>query len=287
MIAMVSEMIDKVICDDCRSVLPRIEEESVDLVITSPPYGRYKKYSNLEQDLGNLDIVEQKPIFLEIFREVHRILKSGRKFVLFFSDIVYKERDGCFLISPTYYLVPDILQLGFRIKNIFIWRKMGSFSNMKPSKDMPPSPVIQSYFEYIFVFQKNGRADYSYVKEEDKKRSHIPMKYVTMQSGVFVFANDNNLKKVHPAVFPVELIKILVMLYSFVGDVVLDPFNGIGTVCEAAKSLNRHYIGIDINKKYCEIAEKRLKDVVSEVEDIQDWIRKMREMNAKLQGNLF
>ncbi len=279
--------VDKIICGNCVDILKEYEDQCIDLVITSPPYSTYKKYSNLKDDLGNLDIIEQKPILMKIFKEIHRILKRGRKFVLFFSDVWHKENNEMHLISPTFYLVPDILDLGFKVKNIFIWRKGGSFSNMKRGRPLPASPVIQSYFEYIFVFQKDGKPDYSYIKAEDKKRSFIPMKYVTRQSGVFTFPNNMKLKRIHPAVFPVELIKILIMLYSFVNDIVLDPFGGIGTVAVAAKALERHFISIDINPDYCNIAEGRVKETVSEVDNIQERITKLRNRAGIMQVKLF
>jgi modification methylase len=283
----VNEFLNKIICGSCLDILPKIPNDSIHLVITSPPYSNLKKYSDKEKDLGNLDIVNQKPFFMKVFKEIHRILKNGRKFVLFYSDVICKDKDGVYVVSPTYYFTPDILNLGFKLRNTFIWRKPGSFSKMKKSKPFPPSPVIQSYFEYIFVFQKNGKVDLSYVKEEDRKRSIIPMKLVTSQSGVFSFSNDMKLKKIHPAIFPVDLIKILIMMYSFVNDIVLDPFNGIGTTCIASKMLNRNYIGIDINEEYCKIAEERLSKTVSEVNKIQDWIEQMRKSRGLKQYTLF
>ena len=277
------EVMDKIICGDSAEILKKLPSESFHLAITSPPYGKYKKYSNLYNDLGNLDIMQQVPVYLKIFKEIHRLLQPGRRFCLFFCDIYQRDKFGVFLVNPAAIFVPPLTELGFRLKNVFIWRKPGSFSNLRKGRGLPPNPVIQSYFEYIFVFQKAGRCNIEYITPEIRQKSGIPMKQVCRQSGIFDFRNDPQLKKVHPAIFPLQMAENLIMLYSFVKDLVLDPFCGIGTTCCAAKALERNYLGIDINPYYCEIARKRSENVTPIVEGINLWIDSKR---GKFQGTL-
>ena len=204
---MKNETKNKIFNGDCLKILKEFPDNFFHLVITSPPYSNLKHYSDLKDDIGNLDIYRQVPILEEVFKQIIRILQPGRKFILFFCDIPVKKDKQTFIESPTYLLVPKILNLGAKIKNIFIWRKPGSFSSwgFSGSLPYPPSPVIKSYFEYIFVFQKDGKPDYSHISKENKKRSSIPVKDIMKFSGVLEYSNSRNLKKIHPAIFPVEL----------------------------------------------------------------------------------
>lgn len=262
---------------DCLELLNKIPERSIHLVVTSPPYGRYRKYSDDPRDLGNMEIFEEFDKLVEVSAKIHRCLADGRKFVLFFSDVIQKDDTGANLISPTMFLAPRILEIGFKVKNIFIWRKPGSWSNMGNSGTCPypPSPIIQSYFEYIFVFQKSGKPDYSYVSNEVKRASLFPAKEVFRESGIFTDKPDES-KKMHPALFPKSLIRRLVMLYSFVNDIVLDPFAGSGTVGVVCRELNRHFILIDLNKDYCRIMKERVERSGSLLKTLETKVSRLR-----------
>lgn len=277
--------LNKILNMDCREALKLLPDNSVHLVITSPPYGNLRKYSDNKNDLSNLDIFTQFDELINIFKETYRVLHPGRKFILFFSDLYNKTREnGVEIISPTVYLAPRILDLGFIIKNIFVWRKPGSWSNMGPggTAPYPPSPVIQSYFEYIFVFQKKGKADYSYVTDEIRKQSAFPIKIITKESGVFTDPPDES-KKLHPAPFPKSLIKKLIMMFSFINDTVLDPFAGSGTVAVSAKELKRNFIMIELNEGYCEIMRKRLENTFDLWNDIKYQIKILKIHGGKTQ----
>jgi len=280
----INKYINQIINMDCVKILKDIPDNSFHLVITSPPYSNLKHYSDLKDDLGNLDIYSQIPIFENVFREIYRILQAGRKFILFFCDIPIKKDGTYFIESPTYLLIPKILNLGFNIKNIFIWRKRGSFSVWGNSGTLPypPSPVIQSYFEYIFVFCKIGQPNYSHITKEIKQRSLIPVKDIMKFSGVLDFVNSNYLKKIHPAIFPEELIRNLIMLYSFVSENVLDPFAGIGTVGIAAKQLERNYTLIELNPKYVEFFKEKIKSENSIVDKILERVKILKNSKKSI-----
>jgi DNA modification methylase len=277
-------MKNKIFNGNCLEILKTFPDNFFHLVITSPPYSNLKHYSDLEGDIGNLDIYQQIPILEEVFKQIIRVLQPGRKFILFFCDIPVKKDKQTFIESPTYLLVPKILNLGSKIKNIFIWRKPGSFSSWGHSGSLPypPSPVIQSYFEYIFVFQKDGKPNYSHISKENRERSSIPVKDIMKFSGVLEYSNSRNLKKIHPAIFPVELIRNLIMLYSFVGENVLDPFGGIGTVGVACKQLERNYTLIEINSKYVEIAQERIEKEKSIVNKILKRVKELKQSKKEI-----
>lgn len=279
--------LNQIVNADCRVALSNIPDNSIHLVITSPPYGRLRQYSDLKADLGNLEIDEQFDELVKISKEIYRVLASGRKFILFFMDLVTKIDGNTTLVSPIAELVPGILDIGFILKNIFIWKKPNSWSRMRPggTAPYPASPIIQPYFEYIIVFQKKGKADYSYVSAKTKTESVFPIKDITKNGGVFD-DNPDESKKLHPAPFPLSLIKKLIMMFSFVNDIVLDPFAGSGTVAVACKELRRNFIAIELNERYCNIIKQRLDHTMDLWSEVGERVKILKLLAGKTQNNL-
>jgi len=118
------------------------------------------------------------------------------------------------------------------------------------------APRLRDLHEYLLVFAKGG------FTRPDKGLSDItPDEFMAATLSVWEIAPELAKRVGHPAPFPVALAERVIKLYSFVGDVVLDPFMGSGTTCVAAKKNNRHYVGFDVSAEYCELAEARLKEV--------------------------
>ena len=250
--------------EDCLSGIKKLPDESIDLVVTSPPYGTLRHYTDNPQDLGRLTLLEQVPYLVNFSREIFRILKKARRYCLNVMDIHKKDKKGTYLESLLWLLVPKLLNEGFICKEIIIWYKgKRSWSKWMPTGTVPypPNPLMQAYYQWILVFQKPGKPDYSHITKEIKKISEFRAKEEWSKWATCVWDVSPEKSKIHPAPFPVEIPYRLIKLYSFVGDVVLDPFMGSGTTAVASKQLKRHYIVYEISKKYCEIAKKRLSQV--------------------------
>ena len=128
----------------------------------------------------------------------------------------------------------------------------------------PPNILYTPCYEDILVLKKKGKSDLSNKSELSKISKQEWIDY-TMN----IWEMPRVFNKEHTAMFPEELPSRAIKLHSFVNDIVLDPFAGSGTTCVAAKKLKRHYIGIDISQKYCDIANKRLKNIPDK--KIDEW----------------
>ena len=245
---------DKLILGDCFEKLNEIEDNSVNLVITSPPYNvdlgnnKFNKFSYNEYK-DNKEHKEYIDWLKSIFEKIYTKLKNDGRVCINIGD----GRNGSI---PTH---SDIIQfmkeIGYNPYSTIIWNK-NTVSNRTAwgSWLSPSSPSYPSPFEYILIFYKNckkliHKGETDLTKEE----------FTTYAYGLWTFAPEKNLKKLgHPVVFPVELPHRLIKMNSYKGDVVLDPFMGSGTVGLVCKQLERDFIGIELNKDYFELAISRI-----------------------------
>ena len=242
--------VNRIICGDAEKTLSCLPAESIDLVITSPPYNFGHSYAS---DPKN-DTYEWNEYFRKlsgVWSECARVLKPGGRVAVnvqpLFSDYV-----------PTHHIISAQLQsLGLLWKAEFLWEKNNYNAKFTAwgSWKSPSMPYIKYTWEYIEVFDKEThrkagrREDIDITAEEFKEwviwRWTFPPE---------IRMKDHN----HPAMFPEELPRRLIKLFSYRNDIVLDPFNGAGTTTLAAMKQQRRYIGIDISRQYCESALKRL-----------------------------
>ncbi|OQY02459.1 MAG: DNA modification methylase [Desulfobacteraceae bacterium 4572_130] len=322
---------DQVIIGDSLEVLKGIDSNSIDLIITSPPYFQQRDYGNRNLGIGN-ENSENKYLenLFEIFYESVRVTKLTGTIVYNIGD---KYLNGGLSLIPYKFAVRAIESKKVFLVNNITWAKL----NPTPRQDK--RKLIQST-EPFFIFAKTKKYQFSlenYLKHLDElnRKQGIPSKKLgrtyfelianseltktekenaeqqlnkAIQSvykreisgfrmkirGIHKLAyggqaggrnnqiinngftiikiNGNKLKKdiiespveitkdnKHPAVYPLYIIQELIKLLTEEGDIVLDPFNGSGTTCLAAKNLKRHYIGIDINPEYVNLAKNRLK----------------------------
>jgi len=237
---------DRIYCHTSEEML-QIPDRSVALAFTSPPYNTGKKY---EPDLCLSDYLE---LIRRVAAEVYRVLLPGGRYVV---NVANLGRKPYIPLHAYFYAVHTAV--GFLPAGEIIWRKgRGASGNCAwGSWKSAKSPRLRDLHEYLLVFTKElyGRPDKG---ESDISRDEF------MESTLSVWEiPPERAKRVgHPAPFPVELANRVIRLYSYVGDVVLDPFCGSGTTCVAAKASNRHYVGYDIAAEYCKLAENRVVSV--------------------------
>jgi site-specific DNA-methyltransferase (adenine-specific) len=226
-----------------------IPDNSVALAFTSPPYNVGKDYDD------NMTLDEYLDLIKRVGQDVYRVLKPGGRYVI---NIANLGRKPYIPLHSYFYQIHS--QLEFLPMGEIIWQKgkgaSGScaWGSWKSAK----SPRLRDLHEYLLVFAKQG------FSRPDKGESDISSEEF-MESTLSIWqVQPESAKKVgHPAPFPVELAKRVIKLYSYVDDVILDPFMGSGTTCVAAKENGRHYVGFDISPEYCQIAKERLANVAA------------------------
>lgn len=245
--------INKILCADSLDIIKKFPDNCIDIVLTSPPYNFGINYENTN-DVNIWEDYFNK--LFNIFRECVRVLKDSGRIIInvqpMFSDYI-----------PTHHLINNFfLKEGLIWKGEIIWEKNNY--NCKyctwGSWKSPSSPYLKYSWEFVEIFCKN-----SLKKEGDKNNIDIEAEeFKKWVYGKWSIAPERNMKKYkHDAMFPEELVKRLLKLFSYKNDIVLDPFNGAGTTTKVAKQLNRKFIGIDISEEYCKTAEDRLNDCLN------------------------
>jgi site-specific DNA-methyltransferase (adenine-specific) len=232
----------------CKSseVMDEIPDDSVHLMVTSPPYNVGKEYDN------DLTLDEYLGLLGRVFGEVYRKLVTGGRACINIANIGRKP------YIPLHAMVIEImLDLGFLMRGEIIWDKSasGGGSCAWGSWMSASNPVLRDYHEYILVFSKGS---YSKNRAQEKRDTIERDEFIEWTRSIWTFPAVNAKKIGHPAPFPVELPHRLINLYSYEGDVVLDPFCGSGTTAIAAVQNNRNYICYDINPDYIELSKKRI-----------------------------
>ncbi len=242
-----------------------LNDESIHLVVTSPPYWNLKRYNEHPDQLGHVNDYES---FLEelekVWKEVFRVLVPGGRLVCVVGDVcVSRRRFGRHLVFP---LHADICvlcrKIGFDNLNPIIWHKItnASFEVENGSKFLgkpyEPNAIIKNDMEFILMERKPG--GYRKPTEEQRNLSRIAKKDFNIWFQQ-IWNITGASTKTHPAPFPLELATRLIRMFSFYGDTVLDPFCGTGTTMIAALRNGRNSIGIDIEPEYCRMAARHLK----------------------------
>ncbi len=241
-----------------------IADESVHLVVTSPPYWNLKEYLPNPGQLGHIDDYE---LFLDqlqkVWRECYRVLVPGGRLVCVVGDVcLSRKENGRHVVVP---LHADICvmcrKLGFDNLNPIIWHKISNASYEVANgskflgKPYEPNAIIKNDIEFILMQRKGG--GYRKPTEEQRERSKISKPDFDIWFQQFWHVTGASTKN-HPAPFPLEIANRLIRMFSFVDDVVLDPFMGTGTTALAAILAGRSSISIDIEENYLRYAKRRL-----------------------------
>ena len=226
--------------------MDEIPDNSIHLMITSPPYNVGKEYDN------DLTLDEYLELLTSVFSQTYKKLVTGGRACINIANIGRKP-----YIPLHAMVIETMLDLGFLMRGEIIWDKSasGGGSCAWGSWMSASNPVLRDYHEYILVFSKES---YSKNKAQTKRDTIEKDDFIQWTKSIWTFPAVNAKRIVHPAPFPIELPHRLINLYSYEGDVVLDPFCGSGTTCIAALQNKRNYIAYDINEDYIELSQKRI-----------------------------
>lgn len=239
------DVLNKLYCKSSEK-MDEIPNNSIHLMITSPPYNVGKEYDE------DLTLEEYANLLRDVFKQTYDKLVTGGRACINIANIGRKP------YIPLHSMIIEImLNLGFLMRGEIIWDKSASAGGSCAwgSWMSASNPVLRDFHEYILIFSKES---YSKNKKQEKRDTIERDEFIQWTKSIWTFPAVNAKKIGHPAPFPIELPHRLIKLYSYEEDVILDPFCGSGTTCIAAIQNNRKYIGYDIKKEYIELAEKRI-----------------------------
>jgi site-specific DNA-methyltransferase (adenine-specific) len=257
----VREQIDKIYNIDCVEGMKQLDPECIDLVVTSPPYDNMRTYNGFDFD------------FESTAKELVRVLKHGGVIVWVVGDqTINGSETGTSFKQALYFM-----SLGLNLHDTMIYAK--------PSASFPETTRYYQVFEYMFVFSKGKPKTINLLQDKEnkwaggksfacatqrlqdgtlRKQKIINVKDKGIRPNIWVlntgkgFSSKDDLAYEHPAIFPEQLASDHIYSWSNEGDIVLDPFMGSGTTAKMALLLNRKFIGFEISKEYCDIANKRI-----------------------------
>ncbi|MBI4297551.1 MAG: site-specific DNA-methyltransferase [Chloroflexi bacterium] len=243
--------VNRIYHGDCLDIISQMPSDFVDLIVTSPPYN-----FGLDQYDAHRDTKSWDDYFSQLGRvwaECARVLKSGGRICVVVQPM-YSD------YMPTHHRISQQLRdLGLLFKAEILWEKHNWNAKYTAwgSWKSPSMPYLKYTWEFIEVFCKGSqkkagnRANADIIADEFKKWVY----------GKWEIAPESRMKDFgHPSMFPEEIPYRLIRLFSYKGDLMLDPFNGVGTTTLVARKLGRSYLGIDISERYCEVAQQRLEE---------------------------
>ncbi len=243
-----------------------IEDESVHLIVTSPPYWNIKDYNDIPKQLGHMDDYEAFHSELtKVWKECYRVLVPGGRLVCVVGDACKSRREyGRHVVFPNHADIQvNCRKIGFDNLNPILWHKISNANYEVENgtqflgKPYQPNGIIKNDIEYILMQRKPG--SYRKPTEEQREKSRIGEEdYGDWFKQIWRIPGEST--KNHPAPFPEKLAYRLVRMFSLYGDTVLDPFCGSGTTMVTAMKADRNSIGIEIDKEYCDQAIERLKN---------------------------
>jgi len=214
-------------------------------MITSPPYNVSKEYDN------DLSLSEYLMFLTKVLKETYRVLVNGGRACINIANLGRKP-----YIPLSDYISQIMIDIGFAMRGEIIWNKAASASPSTAwgSWQSAANPILRDIHEYILIFSKG---DY---KRDKKGKEDTITKDQFMEWTKSIWSmNAESAKRIgHPAPFPEELPFRLIQLYSFKGDIILDPFMGSGTTGVAALKAERKFIGYEISSEYIELSKKRI-----------------------------
>jgi len=243
------ELLNTIIHGSCEQ-MSQISDNSLHLMITSPPYNVSKDYDE------DLSLNEYLTLLKKAFSETYRVLVNGGRACINIANLGRKP-----YIPLSDYISKIMAEIGFNMRGEIIWNKAASASPSTAwgSWQSASNPILRDIHEYILVFSKGDYKRERTKEELEKKKNTISKEQFMEWTKSLWTMNTASARRVgHPAPFPEELPYRLIQLYSFTNDIILDPFMGSGTTAMAALKTDRFYIGYDTNEEYIKHAKRRL-----------------------------
>ena len=238
----------------CKSseIMDELPDNSVHLMVTSPPYNVSKEYDD------DLNLNEYLNLLNTVWEETYRVLVPGGRACVNVANLGRKP-----YIPLHSYIIEGMQELGYLMRGEIIWNKASSASPSTAwgSWLSAANPVLRDIHEYILIFSKDT---FSRIKE-DRENTITKGEFLEWTKSVWTFPAVSAKQVGHPAPFPEELPYRLIQLYTFKGDVILDPFAGSGSTCLSAIKNERDYVGYDIDSDYVKLAEKRILNYQSQL----------------------
>ena len=225
--------------------MSELPDHSVHLMVTSPPYNVRKEYDE------DLSLEEYRELLRTVFKETYRVLVTGGRACVNVANLGRKP-----YLPLHAFVIEDMINAGFHMRGEIIWDKGASAaaSTAWGSWLSASNPVLRDVHEYILVFSKDSFSRKGIGKDSTIERDE----FLEWTKSIWRIPAVSARKIGHPAPFPEELPERLIKLYTYRGDVVLDPFAGSGTSCVAALKNGRTYVGYEIEEEYVGLAEARL-----------------------------
>ncbi|KAA0008818.1 MAG: site-specific DNA-methyltransferase [Thermoplasmata archaeon] len=242
-----NEILNKIFCKSSEK-MKELPDNSVHLMITSPPYNVGKEYDR------DFTLEEYLEFLKKVWKEVYRVLVPGGRACINIANLGRKP-----YIPLHVFIIRDMLDIGFLMRGEVIWDKASSASPSTAwgSWCSAANPTLRDIHEYILIFSK----DTFHRKNINKRKSTISKdEFLEFTKSVWRFPAVSAKEVGHPAPFPIELPYRCIQLYTYYGEVVLDPFMGSGQTAIAAIKTGRYYIGYEIEKEYVKLAERRIKN---------------------------
>lgn len=247
-----NELLNTIIEGSCEN-MKDIPNNSLHLMITSPPYNVSKEYDN------DLSLNEYLDLLKNCFTETYRVLVNGGRACINIANVGRKP-----YIPLSDYVSKIMIEIGFNMRGEIIWNKSAGagISTAWGSFQSASNPILRDVHEYILIFSKGN-----YKRERDKNEKEF--RYDNISKEEFIewtksiwTMNPESAKRIgHPAPFPEELPNRLIKLFSFTNDIVIDPFMGSGTTAIAAIKNNRNFVGYEINEEYINLANNRIENL--------------------------
>lgn len=245
------EYLNSILCKSSEN-MEELPDNSIHLMVTSPPYNVGKEYDR------NLTLSEYREFLKRVWKETYRVLVPGGRVCINVANLGRKP-----YVPLHSFIIEDMLDIGFLMRGEIIWNKgtSASPSTAWGSWLSAKNPTLRDIHEYILVFCKD-----TFKRENKKRKSTISREeFLEFTKSVWTFPAVSAKKIGHPAPFPVELPYRCIQLYTFEGEVVLDPFMGSGQTAIAAIKTGRQYMGYEISEEYVKLAEKRIKESLLEL----------------------
>lgn len=245
-----AECFNKIILGSAEN-MKELPNNSVHLMITSPPYNVSKEYDE------DLTLDEYLALLKNSFKETFRVLVNGGRACINVANLGRKP-----YIPLSDYISRMMIDLGFNMRGEIIWNKAASASPSTAwgSWQSATNPILRDVHEYILIFSKG---DYNRERKE-KENTITKEQFMEWTKSIWNMNAESARRVGHPAPFPEELPYRLIQLYSFKDDIIIDPFIGSGTTGVAAVKSERKFCGYEINYEYIKLAEKRLRPFLAQ-----------------------